>query len=192
MNCSRNSACSPWRSSVASVVARRVLASRWKAMSSANSLNMPITSGVSSICGFGSRAHRVPKNEAVRQEDRDRDIALEAIHDWGRMETVDFVLSRMIDNDGIAALPDFVADRRLDFKLAAGLQPERDFVFDATHNPAVFGHSRHGCKAHARRATYYVKDGRDRWNPRDRFDISVAAVHCLSPPTALQRAVIYG
>ena len=108
------------------------------------------------------------------------------------MDAVDFVLRHIIDDDGIAALADFMADRRLDLKLAAWLQPECDFVFDTTHNPAVFGHPRDGGKAHARRATYYVKDGRDRWNPRDRFDISVAVVHCLSPPTALQRAVIYG
>ena len=40
--------------------------SRWKAISSAKSLNIPIVSGVFTLTGFGSIAQSVPKNVPSR------------------------------------------------------------------------------------------------------------------------------
>ena len=61
----------------------RSLASRCKAISSANSLNMPIVSGVFSRAGLGSMAHSVPKKRPSATDDRHRDVALEAVHRRG-------------------------------------------------------------------------------------------------------------
>ena len=62
MNCSRSSDVSRSLNSVASLAATRWAASRWIAISSENSLNMPMVSGVFSRAGRGSMAHSVPKN----------------------------------------------------------------------------------------------------------------------------------
>ncbi|MCI0757102.1 hypothetical protein [Teichococcus vastitatis] len=47
---------------IASAAASFSSASRWKAISSAKSRNMPIVSGVLTFAGRGSMAQRVPKN----------------------------------------------------------------------------------------------------------------------------------
>ncbi len=47
------------------------------------------------------------------------------------MATVDGVLAHLINDDGFAALPDFVADGGLDLQFVAGLQAERQFVLEA-------------------------------------------------------------
>ena len=56
-----------------------------------------------------------PEKRAIREIDRHRDIALEAIHGGSRMSTIGVVLIDVIDDDGFPVLPDFVANRRLDF-----------------------------------------------------------------------------
>ena len=45
---------------------RAMLRIGWKAMRSANSLNMPIVSGVSSRAGLGSMAHKPKKRPSAR------------------------------------------------------------------------------------------------------------------------------
>src|SRR5712671_7057606 len=63
---------------------------------------------------------------AVAERDRHRDIALEAVHGWRRVPTIDLILVRVIDDDGFQVLPDFVADGCLDLQLATRLETECD------------------------------------------------------------------
>src|SRR5918995_5346988 len=65
---------------------------------------------------------------AVRQDDRHREIALEAIERRGVMAAEGFVLGHVVDDDGLPGLADLVADRSLDLQLAAGLKSELNIV----------------------------------------------------------------
>src|ERR1700679_4172692 len=47
---------------------------------------------------------------AVLKNDRHRDVALKPVHSWRMMIAEMFVLSDVIDNDGSAAITNFVAD----------------------------------------------------------------------------------
>ena len=77
----------------------------------------------------------------------------------------------VVDHNQLAVLPDLVADRGLDLQLVPGLQPEVDQIERAAGNPAVFGHARHGGKAHAGGAADYVQNGGNRVNGFDGGDI---------------------
>src|SRR5712675_268677 len=88
------------------------------------------------------------EKRTVAERDRHRDIALEAVHGWRRVPTIDLILSHVIDDDGFPALPDFVADGCLDLQLATGLETKRNFVADAARDPVVFGDPCYGREAH--------------------------------------------
>ena len=78
------------------------------------------------------------------------------------MAGVDRVFGNVVDDNGLAVLADLVADRGLDFQLAAGLQAEGDVVANAARNPAVFRDTRNGCEPDARAKT----KARKALNPR--------------------------
>src|SRR3981189_1424914 len=49
------------------------------------------------------------------------------------------LLGAVVDDDGLVALPDLVADGGFDFKFPAGHQAEFDFVAHGTANPTLLG-----------------------------------------------------
>ena len=115
---------------------------------------------------------------AVLQEDRHRDVALEAVHRRRVMLAEHLVLGDVVDHDRVARLAHLVADRGLDLEFAAGLQPERDLVVDRKADPALRRHARDRREAHAGDAAHHVQDCRDRRNRLDRVDIRAEiAVH---------------
>ena len=72
-----------------------------------------MVSGVLSRCGPGRCAKRAEKC-AVGEADRQRDIALKAVHRRRVVGAEREVCGDMIDNDGLAALPDFMANSGFD------------------------------------------------------------------------------
>ena len=89
------------------------------------------------------------------------------------MAAVDGVLAHLIDNDGLAALPDFVADGCLDLQLATGLETKRNFVADAARDPVVFGDPCYGREAHACRPAHHFEDRRHRFDAADGVNIGL-------------------
>ncbi len=81
------------------------------------------------------------------------------------------VLGDVVDDDGVAAGADRVADRRLDLQLAARLQAESDLVAHGAGDPAVLGDPRDGGETHARRAAANLENGRHRIDAPDQRDI---------------------
>ena len=69
------------------------------------------------------------------------------------------ILGDVIDDDGLPARADLVADGGLDLELAARLEAERDVVADAAGNPAVLGDTRDRGEPHAGHAAHDIQDG---------------------------------
>jgi hypothetical protein len=59
------------------------------------------------------------------------------------------VVAGVVEHHRLAAVADFVADRLVNFELAAGVEPELDPVLDQAGDPALLGHPRDRRKAHA-------------------------------------------
>ena len=137
-------------------------------MRSANSLNMPIVSGVFSFAGRGSIAHSVPKTVTIGAPDRHRDVALEAVHRRGRVSAEGPILGNMVDDHGLAARPDLLTDRGFDPQLATRLEPEINVIAHCAGDPTVLGHARHGGEPHAGGATDHIEDRRHRVDTGDR------------------------
>jgi hypothetical protein len=117
------------------------------------------------------RAQRAEKG-AVGKEDRDRDVALETVHDRGVMHAPARFLADMIDHHAVAAVADFVADRRFDVEFVARLEPEGEVVAHLARDPAMLGHPCDGSEAHAGQATHFVEDRTDAVDRLDRGDVS--------------------
>ena len=109
----------------------------------------------------------------VGADDRHRDIAAEAVHLRRRMIAVDAVLLDVVDDDGLTAFLDLVADRGFDLQFVAGGEPEADPVEGAAGDPVLARDPGHGDEAHARDAGQDLENRRDRGNPADRVDISL-------------------
>jgi hypothetical protein len=77
------------------------------------------------------------------------------------------------DDDRLSVLPDFMAERRFDFELAAGLQAELDRVPHPTGDPPIIGHPRDRSETHACGIAYDVENRRHRGNLFDRVDIDL-------------------
>lgn len=77
------------------------------------------------------------------------------------MAAIDLVLRHVVDDDGLAAVADFVADRRSDLEFAAGLETERDLVADGAGDPSVLRHPRNRRESHSRGTADDFKDRRD-------------------------------
>jgi hypothetical protein len=70
----------------------------------------------------------------------------------------------MVDYDRLPALPNFVANRRLNLKFAARLQAKCNIVAHATGNPAFLSNPCNGGKPHSGCPTDYVQNGWYRCN----------------------------
>jgi hypothetical protein len=71
------------------------------------------------------------------------------------------VLGDVIDNDGSAAISNFVADRRLNVELASRQESEGNFVTNGASDPSVFRHSCYGRKTHSGDAADDFQNGGD-------------------------------
>jgi hypothetical protein len=58
---------------------------------------------------------------AVREPDRDRDVALKSVYRGRAVRAERGIFGDMVDDDGVAALADFMADRSPDLEFAARL-----------------------------------------------------------------------
>jgi hypothetical protein len=81
------------------------------------------------------------------------------------------VFGDIIDNDRLAALADFMADRRFDLQFAAGLEPEVDFIEHAACDPAILGHACNRGEPHPGCAAHYVKDCWNRFYAAYRLNV---------------------
>ncbi len=108
---------------------------------------------------------------AVLEEDRHRDVALEAVHRRRVMLAVERVLGDVIDRHRLAALAYLVADGGLDLELAAGLQAEPDFVVHRAADPPLFGDARDRGEPHAGDPADDIQDGRDGIDGADGIDV---------------------
>jgi hypothetical protein len=108
---------------------------------------------------------------AARIDDRHRNIALEAVHSRRRMAAEHFIVGNVVDDDRLTALPDLVADRRLDLEFAPGLEPKLNFVEHRAGDPAILRHPGDRGEAHAGRAAHDLENLRDRIDARDRGDV---------------------
>ena len=76
-----------------------------------------------------------------------------------------FVLSDVIDNDGSAAITNFVADRRLNVEFAARQEAEGNFVTNGASDPTIPRDSRNGREAHSGGAADDFQNGGNRVDP---------------------------
>ncbi len=77
------------------------------------------------------------------------------------------VLVHVVDHDRGAALPDLVADGRLEAQLTARLEAEGDVILDGAGDPAVIGDARDGSEPHSGGLAHHVED---RGHGRDALD----------------------
>jgi hypothetical protein len=113
------------------------------------------------------RAQELP----VRQNDRHRDITLQAVHPGRVVAAVIFVLRHVIDDDRPAAVANFVADGRLDVEFAAGQQPKSNLVANSTGYPTILSHARHRGESHPGRAADHFQNGGDSIDFGDRGNV---------------------
>src|ERR1700693_4266639 len=125
------------------------------------------------------------EKSAVRKHDGHRDIALEAVHRGGRMSAIDLVLCSMVDDNGFAASPDFVANRRFNLQLSARLKAELDFIAHAACDPTIVGDPCYGREPHAGRPAYDLEDRRHRCDAIDGGSIGFKVVRHLYLPSSM-------
>ena len=125
---------------------------------------------------FGiDRAKRTEKC-TVREPDRHRDIALKAVHRRRVVGAERRIFGDMIDDDGVAALPDFIADRSPNLEFTARLEAERDVVAHVARDPAILGNAGDRSEAHPCCPTHDIEDRGDCLDAVDSGDILVEIV----------------
>lgn len=87
------------------------------------------------------------------------------------MSAPGFVLRDVVNNDGLAALADFMANCRFDIQFVARLQTELNLIADTAGDPAVLGHARNRREPHSRYAADNVEDRGDRLNAAHTLNI---------------------
>ena len=87
------------------------------------------------------------------------------------MPTIGRVLGDVVDDYGVSAASDLVADRGLDLQLSARLQPKLDLVAHRTDDPARFRDPRDSGEAHPCHPAYDVEDFGNRADACDGRDI---------------------
>jgi hypothetical protein len=75
------------------------------------------------------------------------------------MIAIQFIFCDVINDNGIAALPDFMADCRFNLQLATGLKAEGDLIEHIAGNPPVLSHSCDSRKTHSGAATDHFQHG---------------------------------
>src|ERR1700691_4963765 len=99
-----------------------------------------------------------PKEGAVGEDDRHRNVTLKPVHRWRCMVAPILVLRDVVDDDRLPALSDFMADRAFDLQFTARLQSEVDVILHAASDPAVFGHAGDRREPHPSCAAHHVED----------------------------------
>jgi hypothetical protein len=92
------------------------------------------------------------------------------------MITPNVIFGNVLDDDGLAALLDFMTDRGLDLQFATGLKTEADFIQYFARNPTVLGHTRYRGEPHAGCAGYYLEYGGHRFYAVHYFYIGLVIV----------------
>jgi len=95
----------------------------------------------------------------VGEDDREGCVAFEAVEHRRVVRPPARIIGDMIDHDRLSALTDFVADRRLDLKLGAGIEAEADLVGDLAGHPAILGNAGDRGEAHPGDAADIREDG---------------------------------
>jgi hypothetical protein len=86
------------------------------------------------------------------------------------------IIGNMVDDNGLAAISDLIADGRCHLKLTPWLQPETDIVSNSAGNPAVFRDPRDSRKAHARGPAHHIQNGRNSVDVADRRDFGIQMI----------------
>jgi hypothetical protein len=97
---------------------------------------------------------------AVGEDNRHRDVALEAVHRRGVMAAIRLILGDMVNDDLFPRLPDLMTDRSLELQFAPGPEAELDVIAHRASDPATLGHPGYGRKAHSGGAADNFQDGR--------------------------------
>ncbi len=128
----------------------------------------------------------------VGAEDRDRDIALEAVHPGRRVLAEAVVRAGAAEDDGASVLPDLVADRRDELEFVPGLEREGDLVAYGARRPGGVGHAGDGGETHPGETRHGVEDGRHDGHAADRVDVLLFRAHrrmlAPSPDSLASRA----
>src|ERR1700712_335632 len=103
------------------------------------------------------RAERA-EERSVRQDDRNGDVALKAVHRRGVVAAERLIFRDMIDNHRFVALANLVTDRRFDLQFAARLEAELNFVPSRAAYPSLLGDARDCGEAHAGRPADHIED----------------------------------
>jgi hypothetical protein len=86
---------------------------------------------------------------------------------------IDRMRARVAEDDRLAVLADFIAQRGFELEIAAGLQPEIEPVEHGAGRPAHFGHACDRGEAHAGDLGDGPEDARHGVDPLDRCEIVV-------------------
>ena len=104
-----------------------------------------------------------PEQSAILEDDRHRNIALEAVHRRGRVMAI--VFADMLDDDGLFVPAELMADLGIDLQLASRPQTELNLIVDRTAQPTLVRNPRDRRKAHSREATNDPQERRNRLDP---------------------------
>ena len=89
------------------------------------------------------------------------------------MTAVNLILGHIINDDALAALTDFMADRCLDLEFAARFEPEVNLVEHRAGDPAPLCHPRDGGETHPGCMADDLKDVRNGLNAADYSNVSL-------------------
>lgn len=111
--------------------------------------------------GFVINCAERAEETAVRQVDRDRDVARETVELGRVVIAVVDIGADVINGDGRATQMNLVAERSLNADLLPRLKAIFHMIQNTAGHPAFGGHSCHSGKAHARDAENHIENGGD-------------------------------
>jgi hypothetical protein len=85
----------------------------------------------------------------------------------------------VVNDDGLAELPDFMTDRSLDSQLAARPEAKVDFIKYAVSDPAVLGRAGKRREPHPGCATHNLQDRWHRCNAVHTFNVGLKVLSRL-------------
>jgi len=132
---------------------------------------------VGQVCRFGIEGTEHPKLFAVAAQQRDGDIALDAVERPGRVIREARILTGVIDEQRRDRAADDVSKRRRHVQGIAWPKSEPNIVEDGARRPRVWGHAGDECDPQASRATQDFERGLDRVETVDRVDVRLVGRH---------------